>query len=240
MILGFSTGCLYKNLEPCSAEVVNLIMATNCNAIELCAIKPERLDYLNKIDVNLLKSFSYISLHAPDINYKKDKLTLEVLDKIKKLHEKFNFKTIVICPNYVKDFSVLNLDLPISFENMDKRKNFGTNMDDMKKVFTILPDSKMVLDLTHIFTNDPSMKLSRDFLGEFRDRIIEIHLSGYFIHQDGDEQQHFPIFISKQKEILDSMPKNIPIIIESVFPKIEIMKLKNELLQELNFIKSRL
>lgn len=236
VMIGFGTGSFYKNLQPVSKEATDLVKGTGCNAIEFCALNPERLDFFKDINVD---NFRHVSLHAPDIEYRNDSFSLGVLNKIEKLHKRFNFKTVVVCPNYVVDFSVFEgFDFPLSFENMDKRKNFGTSVEDMRKIFNLLPNAKFVLDLTHVFTNDNSMKLAKEFVKEFKDRLVEIHLSGYRIHSDGDEQQHYPICVSKQKEILDSVPFGIPIIIESVFPKTE--RIEEKLFDEVNFIRSYL
>lgn len=59
MRIGFSTGCVYKNMEPCSPEAIAIIKKAGCDSIELCAIKPERLDYLENIDLKLLEDFSF-------------------------------------------------------------------------------------------------------------------------------------------------------------------------------------
>lgn len=217
--LGFGTGCLYKNLEPVSTEAIKMIRSSGCNAIELCAIRVERLKQLDNIGVKDLSGFSHVSLHAPDTIYKDDTKTHDILERIQRKHRQLRFKVVVLCPDFIEDWHVFDkYDIPIAFENTDLRTHFGNSINDMREVLKN-PKFNMVLDLTHVYTVDKDMDLARKFSTNFASRIAEIHLSGYYIH-GSDEQQHYPIHISKQKEILKSVLLDVPIIIESVWPKI--------------------
>ena len=70
----------------------------------------------------------------------------------------------------------------------------------------------MTYDVAHVFDNDPTMKLGKDLVSAFGERICEIHVSGY-----NYRELHDPIHLSKQNEILDAIPSlDLPIIIESV------------------------
>jgi hypothetical protein len=217
-------------MEPVSNEAISLIKTVKCEAIELCAIKPERIDNLENINSKSLTDFKYVSLHAPDITYENSVETNSVLEKIFSAQKKFHFNTIVICPNFVKDWTVFDhYSLPIAFENMDSRKSFGTTIKDIEFILK-KKDFMVVLDLTHAYTIEKTTQLAQEFYNKFADLIVETHISGYAVHGE-DEQQHYPAHLLKHQEIFKFIPKKVPIIIESVWPKVD-KENKNEILRE--------
>jgi len=238
MILGFSTGCLYKNIEPISIEAVNSIKSTNCNAIELCASFKERVYQLNSINKSDLKNFDYISLHAPDdITYDDSQNARTILEEIAKQHEKLNFDLIVVHGHNITFRNTFKrYNLPIAIENHDKF--YGKNVEEMGLVFKKL-DTNMVLDVLHSYIAGGSSKLTDELYSRFKERIVQIHLSGLGKHDDS--QQHYPINETKQEDILNSVPKNLPVIIESAFPKYQNLDiLLNELKTEYSYVNNYL
>jgi len=243
MILGFSTGCLYKNIEPVSIEAINLIKSTKCNAIELCAGFKERITQLESISKSDLKGFEYVSLHAPDnMMYDDSSESMKILDAIARQHQRFHFNRVVIHGNNVVSGEIFRkYNLPIAIENHDTR--FGKNVEEMKDVFKRF-DADMVLDVLHSyiaaksfsqFEKNPS-RLTHELCAAFKDEIVEVHLSGLGKHDD--YQQHYPINEMKQLDILKSVPLNVPIIIESVFLKyLSQEKLLEQLAEEYAYIK---
>lgn len=217
MLLGFSTGCLYKTHERVSKETFSSLRAIGCNALEVsCSDEQELEKMLTEIEVSDLVGFEYVSLHAPIITSLK---TLELLEKVQ---HKFNFKKIVIHPDEIENWEVLKkFNLPLAIENMDWRKEFGKYVDSMQAIFEKI-DAPMVLDLNHCYTNDPSMLLAKEMADIFGGRIEEIHISGF-------EQFHEPLFKTQQVEILQAIPdKRLPIIIESGCETIEEAKMEFE------------
>jgi len=239
--IGFSTGCLYKNMNPISKRAVEMIVSTGCNIIELGAGEKSRIYELSSIDKSDLSQFEYVSLHAPDdLIYDNNEETLEILKKISENHARLNFDCVVIHPDAVADWSVFDVfDLPIAFENVDEWKDFGKSAQDIKKVFGF-GDYGMICDLTHAHTIDSSTKLARDLQKEFTERICHIHLSGYHCF-GGDSQKHYPLYLTKQRELLDAVILDRPIVIESVLPKCiegdEVEYMKDSLAKELGYVK---
>jgi hypothetical protein len=238
MFIGFSTGCLYKNIEPISVEAVNAIKSTHCNAIELCAGLRHRIYQLDSISNSDLENFDYISLHAPDdVVYDNSVGTKMVLDEIVRQHKRLDFDLIVVhghnivCKDVFKKYN-----LPIAIENHDKF--FGRGVEEMESIFKKF-DTDMVLDVLHSYLVGKSSKLTNSLYSRFKDRIVQIHLSGLGKHDDS--QQHYPINETRQEDILDSVPKYVPIIIESVFPNYsDNEKLLNELKVEYSYIKNHM
>jgi len=217
MILGFSTGCLYrtKKYHRVSKEIVEEYINLGCNAIELNCLSSENFQaILDNISKNDLARFEYVSVHAPSFGKLTDEETRNALDLAQKVYKKLNFNHLVIHPDEVKDWSIFEKhSFPISIENMDSRKNAGKTIESMDEIFSKY-DVPMTLDLNHCFTNDSSMKLASDMAEKFKDRIGEIHLSGCDEYKQ--PSYHDPIYQTKQQEILDAIPNgDIPIIIES-------------------------
>jgi len=245
---GFGTGCLYKIIDPASKEAIDKIKSTNANAIELCGVLKKRFDKTKENFFNLniedLKDFSYISLHAPDdVVYDNNPETIELLNKIDELNKKLNFNLIVFHPDVIKDFSIFcNYNFPIAFENMDNRKKSFKFVEDFSE---LLKNEKfgLVIDLTHAYTCDLTGELAERFIEKYKDKIKQIHCSGNYSHGE-DNQQHFPAYLEVEyykkidtpnNIILSNIPMDIPIIIESVFPK-ETIDITESLKKEFNFI----
>lgn len=209
MILGFSSGCLYKTHDRLAKETFDIFKSTGANAIEVMCASVDNISRLLEISLSDLEGFEYVTLHAPNLGIVSQEDLESALENFEEAQGKFNFKHVVLHPDGIENWEVFSkFNIPWAIENMDQRKESGKDVADMKKVFEEL-NAKMVLDLNHCYVNDSSMELAQDFVEEFKDRIVEIHLSGF-------ETLHEPLFKTKQKEILGAIyDKNIPIIIES-------------------------
>lgn len=227
MIIGFSTGCFYK-LHKEILKKIEEVKATGCEAIELlCDNEKDIQILLKEMPEENLAQFKYISLHTPKLNNYSVSEIGDILESIQELHEKLNLKCVVIHPDEVRDWEVFSkFSFPIAIENMDNVKSSGRTVEEMREVFKLC-DRAMLIDLMHSYSDDQTMKLGRDLVDIFKSRIIEIHLSGY-------AGSHAPLYQTKQKDIIESVPSNVPIIIESVFEDI------HQVRQELEYIKSHL
>lgn len=231
-------GSFYRTYSPnekFSNEYINHYKSKGLvSAIELdCSDETTMNDLLDMTDFDL-SSFSFVSLHTPDLAYADDKKSNIFLSKLELLVKKYKINNFVLHPDMVVDWTVFNKhkDIPVSIENMDNHKKFGRTIDDIKSILDKY-DFGLTLDLQHCFVNDKSMQLALDFQKEFEDKIVEYHISGF-----DDKLLHCPLFKTKQDEIIHSLKyKNTPIIIESVesvYDKIEDQE------RELEYIKSRI
>lgn len=134
------------------------------------------------------------------------------MEEIQKLYEKLHFKHAIIHPERVSSWKVFeNYSFPIATENMDNRKEVGKTVESLGEIF-VAADIPLVLDLNHCYVNDRSLKLAEEIYSAFRDRIVQIHLSGF-------EKLHDPLYKTRQLEIIKAIPnKSLPIIIESYCP----------------------
>ena len=211
MILGFTTG---KPGAIALSEKLSIFRELGCNALELGLInadESERWEAIGSLAPEDLKDFTYLSLHTPALKfvYNHDQSTKAVLTRIQALYERLHFQYAVIHPDRVKDWSVFkDFSFPLAIENMDHNKEAGRTAESLQEIFRQI-DAKMVLDVNHCFTNDPSMQVAKELYSAFRERIVEIHVSGY-------ETSHDPLFSTKQDGIIAAIPDyELPIIIES-------------------------
>jgi hypothetical protein len=226
MELGFSSGCLYKTHGSLSKSTFDVFRDAGVNAIEIVWHESDENADISKLKKEDLLGFEYVSLHAPSFDIMSETQIVEVLEKIKEAHGRINFKAVVIHPYANINWEIFKqYDLPFLIENMDWKKEVGKYVESLNEIFLKF-DAAMVLDVNHCLTNDPSMHLVSDMLEAFGERIKEIHLSGF-------ESFHEPLFQTEQIELIRMIAdKNLPIIIESVFEKVEDVK------KEFEYVKS--
>jgi hypothetical protein len=230
MILGFTTGPLGGISIK---EKIRTYKDLGCRAIELglvAAKEQERWDEINKLESEDLAAFEHVFLHAPgkEFIYGRNEDTKRTLENIQKLYEKFHFAHAVIHPDRVEDWEVFKeYGFPIAVENMDHRKEMGRTIEDLRGIFSKV-DVSMVLDVNHCYANDSTLELAKDMYVAFRERISEIHLSGF-------RELHDPLHETKQIEIIQAVPNfDLPIIIEGSFPTAE------DIRAEFEYIKNNL
>ncbi|NTV41543.1 MAG: hypothetical protein HGA61_04725 [Candidatus Moranbacteria bacterium] len=210
MLLGFSTGCLYQTYPQISKETFAFFRLLGCNAIELmCHSEEDIFKLITEIAEADLFGFEYVSLHSPDV------ITVETLELLQRAQDIFHFQAIVINPSEIENWEIFSrFDLPISIENMDWKQERGKYVDSLQNIFEKI-EAKMVLNINHCYTNDPSLLLAKQMTDEFGEKISQIHLSGF-------ETGHESLFKTQQTEIMDAITnKNLPIIIESVCETVE-------------------
>ncbi|PIR69745.1 MAG: hypothetical protein COU47_01530 [Candidatus Niyogibacteria bacterium CG10_big_fil_rev_8_21_14_0_10_46_36] len=230
LVVGFSTGCLFKTHN--ILEALPVIRETGCNAVELNLLRThDFFHFIEKITPEDIASFSYVSMHAPKFDCGKTEETELIFRAIELFHAQRPLDLIAFHPNHVTDFSVFNTAaFPLAFENLDYREESGIyrTVDGMRILFEKFPATPMVFDLNHVYTLDASMKLAKTFYLTLGKRIRQIHLSGC------RDYYHYPLFKTKQDSIIRAIQdKTTPIIIESVLEA-------KELAKELSYIQKRL
>jgi hypothetical protein len=231
-LLGFSDGALNELfLKETDRYAEKYLQEYFFEAIEIHCLNEEVMDFIiNELDVNLYSKFKYISLHAP-VFYSENSRNIILLEKLRSVYKKFDLKNIVIHPDRISNWSILEnfQDLPLSIENMDSDKDSFKTVSDFEKTFSKI-DIDITLDLNHIYDNDQSMSLAQEFHEKFKDKIVEYHLSGY-----DRIKKHAPLMQTEQWEIINALNfKDIPIIIESSLDSIDSM------FQEFRFVDDNL
>jgi len=210
--IGFCHSVLFKIYNVYTEKNIKLFLNCGCNAIEINCHHVKEIELINDI-LPFIKDFNYISLHAPcDVRYDDNGETHTLLKKLETFYALANAQLIVVHPDLVDDWRVFN-NSPMNWaiENMDNRKEHYKNVSDLKNFFLTNPSWNLVLDVGHCNDNDKTMILAGDLIAEFKDRIKEIHLSGYEVFHD-------PLYRTKQTDIIDYCHNlDVPIIIESTF-----------------------
>ncbi len=227
--IGFSTGALHKHQNTVNA--LKTIARAGCECVELGFVRCERLQWgwLEQVERVDLDSFSYVSFHAPKHDYGSNETTKVILNTIAAFHTKIRaLDVVVIHPDPIQDFSALeDSGLPIGIENMDRRKTTGQRPESLQPILSRYPDWKLVLDVNHVFTNDPSMQLANRLRQTFQQRIAQIHLSGY-------REYHEPLFKTQQTDIIEAAKGlKVPIIIESVLSPDSLVRERDYVLAKL-------
>lgn len=239
LTIGFTTGFLYDPSLLCGEQEKNISVETikkckilKCNAVELNCIGgfyDSSLQDLLSLEKYDLRRFDHVSIHAPCRNarFGNDIKTQYVLQILKKAVRDLNIDLIVFHPDTIDDWTIFkNFEVPIAIENLDNRKSHFRSVSDLKKIFDILPWCKFVLDLNHCKSNDPTMRLAREFIDAFGDRLVEIHISGY-------QNYHYPLYRTGQVEILNAVhDSGIPMIIESICQNMEDARMEMDYIQE--------
>jgi len=212
--IGFSQGVLFKLYNVNKEANIKLLKDCGSNAIEANCHHASDVVFLSILLEHIkAHDFEYVSLHAPvNVRYGNNIETKELLQKLEDFYSQLDAKLIVIHPDLVDDWSVFEgFKMKWAIENMDDRKKSFKDLNDLEQFFSEYPKWWLVLDVGHVNSNDKTMILAEELIRAFRDRIVEIHLSGY-------EKFHDPLHRTKQIEIIDCCKDLfVPIIIESVF-----------------------
>ncbi|OGF26817.1 hypothetical protein A2331_05680 [Candidatus Falkowbacteria bacterium RIFOXYB2_FULL_34_18] len=237
--IGLTTGFLYNHLLPCnkqekpvSHEMIKRCSNLGCNAIEFNCIGgfyDTSLADLKRIQRKDLLNFKHVSVHAPcrEARFDNSKKVREILYLLETESRRLGIDLVVFHPDTVDDWNIFqDFNIPMAIENLDNNKRAFKAVADIGKIFKLLPKCRFVLDVNHCKANDPSMGLAQDFIDSFKDRIVEIHVSGFRVY-------HYPIYKTKQTEILDAIHNpNLPMIIESA------CKSEQDAKNEIEYIKS--
>jgi len=214
--IGFSNGSLWKVADKYSKSTIDIFQKCGSDVFEICINSLSEVSRLPQI-ANCLGNFAYKSIHLPtDVTYKKDEQAKQLLDFVVDYYKEINADLILVHPDLVENWEIFDqYKLNWAIENMDKEKQKYKTAEELAEFFKIKPDWKLVLDLNHCYTNDKTMKLADDIISQFKNRIAEIHISGYVDYHD-------PLFQTKQNFILDYCNKvDVPIVIESVFDNVD-------------------
>ncbi|MEI6835280.1 MAG: hypothetical protein WCK59_00405 [Candidatus Falkowbacteria bacterium] len=210
--IGFSHGDSFKLLDVNTEKNIQILAGCGGNSLEINCHTAKEADSLDKL-LPYIKSFERLSIHAPvNVRYVYNQEIKALLKKLEYFYNRVGAELLVIHPDLVDDWSVFDdLNMNLAIENMDDRKQSFKDVGDLKDFFDKHPEWSLVLDLGHCKANDKSMVLAENMILAFRNRIVEIHLSGY-------KKFHEPLHRTKQKDIIAYCKDLlVPIIIESVF-----------------------
>jgi len=204
MISGYSTGCFHKfgySLDQSVRECLSL----NNKSIEICFADTKELDDFSLAEDTLkaLRKMWFVSVHAPwrGITYSDNPETRQVIDKIWKLFKLMPVVSVVMHPDSIDDYDILNKsELPIAIENMGRKHRLGHSNSEIEYLIENT-GFEFVLDLQHAYQIDPSMELAYHIFEkiEKEHRISHLHVSG-----QTKDHNHAPLSISDNREVICS------------------------------------
>jgi len=162
---------------------------------------------LNQLDVS---QFSYVAVHAPSHFEASEEPCI-----INELEEAARRRwPIVLHPDAVHVFERWTVfgDL-LLIENMDKRKATGRTVEELRHVFSKLPEARFCFDIGHARQCDSTMTEAFLLLRAFRERLHQVHLS-----EVSSANKHNRLSfgaICAFRELSHMIPAEIPIVLET-------------------------
>ncbi len=176
--------------------------------LELTAIDRARLDALIEllaVEPRTLDGLERVSVHAP---VRFDGSTDDLRAALVGLpHD------VVLHPDaYRGEAWVVDLGSRAVFENMDVAKRFGREVADLRQVFATFPEAGFCLDVAHVWTNDPTLRLGHELIDELGGRLRQLHVSG--IEPDGTHRPTTRADLDLYAPLLDRC-RDVPWLLEA-------------------------
>jgi hypothetical protein len=205
--IGYSTGAIALGDF---SRALALLSPYNFQAVELSALRIDEVGPLLSALPNLkLERYKYISFHAPNAFREDEEEHLVAL-----LSQLPTAWPIVLHPDAIYRVSRwASLASRLAIENMDRRKNTGRSVSELKQVFDVLPQARMCFDLGHARQVDPSMIGAYQLLKAFGDRIVQLHVS-----EVDTLNRHDVISLAAEMaffQVRQFVPKGAAVILES-------------------------
>lgn len=211
--VGASTGYM-EDIRGDWDELVGRAVDLSPFAIEFAALSESELPgLLEYFGGEPPLSFRYISVHAPSKG-----LTMPESDLVADLVKLPRWiDAIVVHPDVVRDpASYAPLGRRLVFENMDKRKGDGRDVEELRRFFEQLPEAGLCFDVAHAASVDASMEEGTRILDAFAGRLRHVHLSSlneesHHVSLRPDDEERFAGLLSRCRDvpwILEAPPSN--------------------------------
>lgn len=212
MKIGYSTGALAKSDFRRGLEILR---RHEIDVVEISALRDtELLPIMEALDDLDLRFASYLSFHAPS----KFEASSEgkIASQLRNLAHRHC--PIILHPDAIFDpCSWTGFGEWLCIENMDKRKSAGRTAEELRTIFRVFPDASFCFDIGHARQVDPTMGQAQLILESFGDRLKQIHMSEVN-SRNGHDPMSATAIVAFRK-VVDLIPNNIPIILETVIPE---------------------
>jgi hypothetical protein len=215
--IGFSTGALARGDVQLGLQ---MLRATNANAVELSALRQNELPILVGMLEELdLRQFEYVSVHAPSaLDPEYENTALELLGQIQNREW-----PIIVHPDAMHNLRAWGrFGQLLYLENMDIRKPIGQTASDLARLFAALPQASLCFDIGHARQVDPTMSEAAQIILQFRNRLRQLHVS-----EVNAQSKHDPLSLEAVmaiRRVARPIPQDIPIILESRVSEPDIQK----------------
>lgn len=175
--------------------------------VELTALRGRLRSLLPFLDASphVLDAFDRVSVHAPALG---DDAPAEIVKALAPLP----FDVVLHPDVYGEEPSCAELGRRALFENMDVTKRFGRSVADLEAIFVKFPDAGLCLDVAHVWTNDPSLRLGHDLVDAFAGQLRQLHVSG--IEPDGTHRPTTTADIALYEPLLERC-RGVPWLLET-------------------------
>jgi hypothetical protein len=213
MKIGLSTGSL---AGPDLWRGLELALSLPCQAIELSALRESELDpllrALDRLDV-MVAGFESVAVHVPS--------RIEAIDEPQLVHDLQPIVErdwiAVVHPNLIQTPMLWRtLGRTLCIENMDKRKSVGRTARQLQEFFTELPHATFCFDIGHARQVDPTMLEASRMVESLGERMRQIHMSHVNSASRHERLKYESILAYRQ--VASTLPREIPIILESCIP----------------------
>ncbi len=207
-VVGFSTGALARGDY---RRALDDMATLPVQAVELSALRERELPGLVEASSSLdTSAYRYVSVHAPS---RLGTLTeVEVSRLLRQLPASW---AIVVHPDVIHDYEPWRqLGSRLLLENMDARKIRGQSVEDLARLFELLPDAGFCLDVGHARQVDPTMALAFGLIRAFARRLRQVHVSD--VGHLGQHRRIGATARSAYRRIAPLVPAECPLILESV------------------------
>lgn len=202
---GIATGAYLDERDEWPASIARA-RREGWRSIELTAVGPhgaQNFEEIARLDQELLHPFERVSVHAPTHSVSPARIATIELE----------FDLVLHPDVYGEAQDLLALGPRAVFENMDIAKSFGRTTEDMVLVFQRFPHAGFCLDVSHVWTNDPSLALGHDLLDALGGRLRQVHVSG--IEPDGTHRETTHADLELYAPLLERC-RNVPWLLETV------------------------
>ena len=209
--ISISTGFAHR-LTDDKNRMIEIASNFALDGVEIILPEPDGLFSfeLAKGNIDRLKKFAYVSIHAPGHALSEDPISHRILDKISVIQKQVNAKNIIFHPTQIMDYGVFNqYNFSILLENEDWRKTVYKTPREFETLFKEHPSFGFNFDFAHALTVDPS--IISDFC-KFPN-LQQVHLS---FHDRRTKNHRFLFNNSSLKivELIKLIPKEVPFVLE--------------------------
>ena len=206
--IGFSTGALAGANFPLALLMLECepVDAVELSALRYGELKP-LLSSLNSLD---LHKYKYVSIHAPS-SFTADQ-EAEIVELLH--HHVPKAWPIILHPDTIHNPALWkSFGRQLAIENMDRRKPIGRTVEELTRIFNLLPGAGLCFDLGHARQCDTTMTEAYRILRTFAGRLLQLHVS-----EVNSSSRHDPLSfaaIAAFGEVAGLIPEAVPMLLES-------------------------
>ena len=215
--IGFSTGALAKGDFRCALRILREaeVWVVELSALRWWELKP----LVSGIATEDLSRFRYIAVHAPS-RYERTE-ERGIVSQLMGLSERG--WSIVAHPDAIFDFELWKpFRDNLLVENMDMRKHVGRNVQELDRVFNLLPDARFCLDAGHARQVDPTMSEAIALLSHFGTRLRQLHVSE--VSTTSHHERLTMASVLAFGKLAPLVPNDVPLILETPVGKADVLR----------------